>query len=79
MSQKLGMVYILLTSEKGRSEIAISTAPPPPFRGLLIHFYSTNLKLNDIFHLVLRVKGVLCCEHAVKVDRFLDPIIPIFY
>ena len=48
-------------------------------------FYSTNfqflvmLTLNDIYHVVLRVKGVLCCEHWRKLDRFLDPIIPIFY
>ena len=37
------------------------------------------LTLNDIFHIVLMVKGDLCCEHRRKIDRFLDPIIPIFY
>ena len=35
--------------------------------------------MNDIFHLVLRFKDVLCCEQRRKIDRFLDPIILIFY
>ena len=58
-----------LRPSKGRNEIAISTAPRPPFRCLSIHFYSINLQflvmftLNDIFHLVSRVKDVLCCDH----------------
>ena len=44
------------TNYKGRSEIGISI--PLSFRGLYIHFYSTNLQflvmftLNDIFHVV---------------------------
>ena len=67
---------------KERSEIAISSRPS--FHGLWIHFYSTNLQffvmftLNDIFHMVLRVKVFLCCKHWRIIDRFSDPIIPIF-
>ena len=29
--------------------------------------------LNDIFHIVLRVKGVLWCENWRKIDGFLNP------
>ena len=41
----------------------------PPFRDLSIHFYSTNLQLlvmftlNDIYWIVLRMRGVLYHEH----------------
>ena len=57
---------------KGRDIRAI--LPGPPFHGLLIHFYGTNLQLlvmfilNDIYSLVLRVKGVLCHEHLRIID-----------
>ena len=32
-----------------------------------------------LVHIVLKVKGVFCCEHGRKIDRFLDPIISILY
>ena len=50
---------------QGRREIAKSARPL--FRGIEFRFYSTNLQflvmctLNDIFHIVLRVKDVLSC------------------
>ena len=76
------MLNVTFTVSKGPCE----KSNRPSFRGLLIHFYSTKLQfivmftLKDIFHVVLRVKGVgFFCEHLRKINRFLDPIIPIFY
>ena len=57
---------------KGRNTRAIP--PGPPFHGLKIHFFSTNLQLlimftlNDIYCIVLRVKGVLCHEYFRIID-----------
>ena len=34
--------------------------------------------LNDIFHIILRVKGDLCCENWRKIDLFLNPLSGIF-
>ena len=59
--------FLEYNGQKGRREIAISIRPS--FRGLLFHFYSTKLQflvmftINDIFHVILRVKGVLRYEH----------------
>ena len=72
--------FLEYNGQKGRREIAISIRPS--FRGLLFHFYSTKLQflvmftINDIFHVILRVKGVLRYEHWRKINRFLDSIIP---
>ena len=60
---------------KGRNTRAIP--PGPPFHGLKIHFFSTNLLLLVMFTLidihgkVLWFEDVLCHEHRRKFDRFL--------
>ena len=64
-----------------KEPVARPISTGPPFHRLKfistvqIFYFLVMFTLNDIYCIVLKVKGVLCHEHLRKIDWFIDPII----